>query len=171
VQVSGVSGQEKKNAEAALTLPAGIVRNDRVDQRWLLRFVDQVPGLVERALQPFGYYRSVVNTDLQETAELYLIKVQITPGTPVKVRQLELQLLGAGADEAELKDQRRRFPLKKGDVLHHELYENGKKELQRKAIDLGYLKAAFPSHKITVLPGEDAADIELTLDTGPLYLF
>lgn len=171
VQVSGMSGQEKKNVEAALTLPAGIVRNDRVDQRWLLRFVEQVPGLVERALQPFGYYRSVVKTGLQETAELYLIEVQVTPGIPVRVRQLELRLVGAGADEAEMKDQRRRFPLKQGDILHHEVYEIGKKELQRKAIDLGYLKAAFQSHQITVHPDEDAADIELTLDTGARYRF
>lgn len=171
VQVAGVSGQEKKNVEAALALPPGIVRNDRVDQRWLLRFVDQVPGLVEGALQPFGYYRSVIKTDLQETTELYLIDVQIAPGVPVRVRQLELQLVGAGADVAELQDQRRSFPLKQGDTLHHELYENGKKELQRKALDLGYLKAAFSSHQITVHPDEDAADILLTLDTGARYRF
>lgn len=171
VNVSGVTGQEKQNVEAVLELPPGIVRAGQVDRRWLLRFVDKIPSQVEKALQPFGYYRSEITTELQETADLYRIDVQVTPGVPARVRQLTLQLLGTGADEAELKAERRSFPLKQGDVLHHERYEAGKKVLQRKAIDLGYLKAAYTTHRITVYPTEDAADIELELDTGALYRF
>jgi len=171
VLVSGLTGQEEQNVEAALALPPGIVRDGQVDRRWLLRFVDKIPNQVEKALQPFGYYRSEITTDLQETDDLYRIDVQVTPGDPVRVRQRALQLLGAGADESELQAERRSFPLKQGDVLHHELYEAGKKSLQRKAIDLGYLKAAYTIHRITVYPDEDAADIELELDTGALHRF
>jgi translocation and assembly module TamA len=171
VKVSGMTGQEKQNVEAALGLPPGIVRDGQVDLRWLQRFVEKVPGLVERALQPFGYYRSVIKTDLQETTDVYRVDVQVTLGAPVRVRQLALRLTGAGAGEAELNTERRRFPLKQGDVLRHDLYDAGKKALQLKAIDLGYLKAAYPSHRITVHPDEDAADIELELETGPRYTF
>ncbi len=171
VNISGLTGQEKQNVEAALALPPGIVRDGQVDRRWLLRFVDKIPSQVELALQPFGYYRSEVTTDLQETENLYRIDVQVTPGDPVRVRQRILQLLGAGAEVSELQTERRGFPLKQGDVLHHERYETGKKELQRKAIDLGYLKATYTTHQITVYPDEDAADIDLELDTGALHRF
>ena len=171
VKVSGLAGQEKQNVEAALGLPPGIVRDGQVDYRWLQRFVDQAPGLVARALQPFGYYRSVIKADLQETAELYQVDVQITPGTPTRVRQLLLRLSGAGVDEPELKALRRSFPLKQGDVLRHQLYDEAKKELQLKAIDLGYLQAAYASHRITVHPDEDAADIALELETGARFRF
>ena len=171
VTVAGVSGQEKQNVEATLELPPGIVRDGQVDQRWLLRFVDQIPGLAEKALQPFGYYQSEIETDLQEMAELYRIEVQITPGVPVSVRQMSLQLTGAGADEVELKKELQIFPLKHGDVLRHEFYDEGRKNLQRKAIDLGYLDARYTYHRVTVYPEEVAAEIELKLDTGARYRF
>jgi translocation and assembly module TamA len=171
VGITGVTGQEQENVEAALGLPPGIVRDGRVDQRWLLRFVDQVPGLAEKALQPFGYYRSEIDANLEETADLYRVEVQVTPGDPVRVRQLDLLLTGVGADEAGLKKKLGSFPLEQGDVLRHEFYEEGRKELQRKAIDLGYLDAVYTKRQVTVYPQEGVADIELELDTGARYRF
>jgi translocation and assembly module TamA len=171
VGITGVTGQEQENVEAALGLPPGIVRDGRVDQRWLLRFVDQVPGLAEKALQPFGYYRSEIDANLEETADLYRVEVQVTPGDPVMVRQLDLLLTGVGADEAGLKKKLGSFPLEQGDVLRHEFYEEGRKELQRKAIDLGYLDAVYTKRQVTVYPQEGVADIELELDTGARYRF
>jgi translocation and assembly module TamA len=171
IVVVGVKGQEQENVEAALGLPPGIVRDGQIDQRWLLRFVDQIPGLVEKALQPFGYYRSEVETNLQETADLYRLEVQITPGAPVRVRKLDLRFTGVGADETELKKELSLFPLSQDDVLRHEYYEEGRKDLQRKAIDLGYLDAAYTNRQVTVYPEEEVADVELTLDTGVRYRF
>ncbi len=171
VNISGVTGERKQNVDAALQLPPGIVRNGKVDQRWLLRFVDQIPKLVEQALQPFGYYHSVVEAELQESVELFRVEVRIAPGDPVKVRSRELLVLGPGAEESELKEAIRLFPLKQGDVLRHDYYQEGKKVLQLKAIDLGYLKASYQSHQITVHPDEGAADVDLVLDTGARYRF
>ncbi len=171
VTVAGVKRQVKKNVEAALGLPPGIVRDGQIDQRWLLRFVDQIPELAEKALQPFGYYQSEITTDLQESAELYHIEVQITPGDPVKVRKLALRLTGPGADEAKLKKERKNFPLKLKDALRHDFYEEGKKALLLKAVNLGYLKAAYTINQIKVYPEEGAADIELELVTGVRYRF
>jgi len=171
VTVAGVAGQEKQNVETALILPTGIVRDGQVEQRWLLRFVDQIPGLVEKALQPFGYYQSQIQTNLHEMSAVYRVEVKVTAGEPVRVRQLDLQLTGVGTNEVELKKELQLFPLKRGDVLRHQLYEEGKKALLRKAIDLGYLDALFTSHKITVLPEAYSADIALVLETGVKYLF
>lgn len=171
VTVNGVSGNKKKNVEAALGLAPGLVRDGQVDQHWLLRFVDQVPGLAEQALEPFGYYRSEIEVNLQETDEVYLVNVQVAPGVPVRVRELSLRLTGAGSDKSELKKELRTFPLKKGATLRHKFYEKGKVDLQRKAIDLGYLDAAYTIASVTVYPDEDAADIELELVTGERYRF
>ena len=137
ILVSGVQGQEKKNVEAVLGLPPGIVRDGQVDRRWLLRFVDKIPERTEKALQPFGYYRCEVKTQLKENPNLYVVKVQINPGSPVKVRKLSVRLSGAGADKTKLKKERSSFPLKQDDVLLHGLYERGKKALQQQAVDLG----------------------------------
>ena len=171
VSVAGVSGKKKKNIETALGLAPGLVRDGQINQHWLLRFVDQVPGLTKQALQPFGYYRSEVETSLQETDEVYHINVQVTPGAPVRVRKMDLRLTGEGSDKSVLKKELRMFPLKKGDVLRHKYYDKGKVDLQRIAIDLGYLDAAYTSASVTVYPDEEAADIELELDTGARYRF
>ena len=171
IKIDGVKGKKLQNIEAAIGLPSGIVHDDQVDKRWLLRFISQIPALAEKSLQPFGYYRSEIKTDLQETDKDYLIHVQVTPGVPVRVRQLDLRLIGAGSDKPVLRAELRRFPLKQEDILRHEPYDEWKKEMQRKAVDLGYLKAAYTSSQITVHPDEDATDIDLELDTGELYRF
>ncbi|MCD4689136.1 MAG: outer membrane protein assembly factor, partial [Desulfuromonadaceae bacterium] len=66
LEIEGVSGAELANVQAALAFPPGLVQNETVDQRWLQRFVDQLPATVNKALQPFGYYRSNIETELQE---------------------------------------------------------------------------------------------------------
>jgi translocation and assembly module TamA len=171
IQIVGVKGAMKDNVVAALALPSGIVREEKVYQRWLLRFVDQVPELVEKALQPFGYYRSDIKVDLKEQGDSYLVNVEIKTATPVRVRFLDLWLFGAGVEEKELQKEKRFFPQQSGDILHHETYEDGKKALRQKAIDLGYLKAAYSKSRVTVHTEEGVADIEMTLDTGALYKF
>jgi translocation and assembly module TamA len=171
IQVVGVKGALKDNVVAALSLPSGIVREGKVYQRWLLRFVDQVPELVETALQPFGYYRSEIKAELKEQDDSYLVNVEIKTAAPVRVRYLDLWLVGAGVEEKELQKEKRFFPQQSRDVLHHETYEDGKKALRQKAIDLGYLKATYKKSRVTVHAEEGVADIEMTLDTGPLYKF
>jgi len=171
IQVVGVKGALKDNVVGALALPSGIVREGKVYQRWLLRFVDQVPELVETALQPFGYYQSDIKVELKEQRDSYLVHVEIKTTEPVRVGSLDLWLVGAGVEENELQKEKRLFPQQSGDVLHHETYEDGKKALRQKAIDLGYLKATYKKSQVTVHIEDRAADIEMTLDTGPLFKF
>ncbi len=171
ISVSGVKGDVKDNVVAALTLPPGIVRAGTIDQRWLARFIAQVPELVEKALQPFGYYRSEIKVALKEQGASSLINVQIVTLSAVRVRHLDVWLLGAGVEEKELLKEKSFFPQQGGDVFNHKTYEEGKKSLRQKAIDLGYLKASYKKSRVTVHVEEGSADIELELNTGPRYTF
>ncbi len=171
ISIAGVKGEVKDNVVAALELPPGIVRDGTVNQRWLERFVDQIPDLVNQALQPFGYYRSDTTVELKEQAETYLVDVKIKTAAPVKIRNLDLWLVGSGVEEKELLKEKVFFPQQPGDVLNHETYGHGKKALRQKAIDLGYLKASYKKNRVTVHVEEKAADIEMILDTGPHYTF
>jgi len=51
------------------------------------------------------------------------------------------------------------------------LYENAKKELKQRAIELGYLAADYEQHVIRVERRSATAAIELVLATGPLHRF
>ena len=172
VTILGLEGEALKNVQAALAIPAAMVRKDTLNLLWLKRFEKQTPEKVAAALAPFGYYSTEVTTRLEKTgSNRYLLEVKVDPGEPVRVYELHLEIKGAGANSKRLHRLISEFPLVRGDILRHDLYEEGKGALKSRAIDLGYLDAAFSRHEIRVNRGDLRADIELLLDTGPLYSF
>jgi len=110
ISVVGVKGAVKKNVVAALVLPPGIVREGKVDERWLLRFVDQIPDLVEKALQPFGHYRSDIKVELKEQGKSYLVEVKIVTEAPIRVRYMDLWFVGSGVEKKKRLKEKRNFP-------------------------------------------------------------
>ncbi|HEX6827950.1 MAG TPA: BamA/TamA family outer membrane protein, partial [Burkholderiales bacterium] len=78
---------------------------------------------------------------------------------------------GPGERESVLQALAAGFPLRKGDVLLQQKYEEAKGALQSRAQDLGYLDAAFPVHEIRIAKGAATARIDLVLETGEQYRF
>jgi len=172
IDISGLSGTRLQNVEAALTLPSGIVRDNIVEERWLERFAGKAPKLVADALEPFGLYRSETAVKIDKVDELtYRVMVSVNPGPQTTVRSLEIKLTGEGRQEKSLLNLIREFPLKQGGVLDHQLYKEGKLNLRLEASNLGYLQGAYSTHVIRVDLDQDAADVELVLDTGPRFYF
>ncbi|MGW8313709.1 MAG: autotransporter assembly complex protein TamA [Desulfuromonadales bacterium] len=172
LDISGVKDVRLDNVKAALALPPGIVRNGKVEERWLERFAGKVPKLVSDALQPFGLYQSETTVTIEQPDALsYRVVVKIDPGPQTIVQELTIKLTGEGSQEKSLRQLVRDFPLKKGDPLDHQLYEQGKLALRLETSNLGYLEGSFTTHVIRIDQEEDTADIELVLDTGPLFYF
>ena len=172
VIVSGVSGDALKNVKAALAVPPALVQDGVVNRQWLERFVSQVPERARRALEPFGYYDAKIRADLEQlTEKTWRIAVTITPGEPVRVAGVSVSLQGPGAGEEGLKKLAEAFPLKQGDILIQARYEEAKAALRSRAVDSGYLDAAYTVHEIRVAPAEYSAVIELELQTGQRYFF
>lgn len=172
IDISGLSGAQLQNVQAALTLPAGIVRDKVVEERWLERFAGQVPKLVAGALEPFGFYRSETTVKINKADDLtYRVMVSVNPGPQTTIRSLTIELTGEGRQEKDLLRLISEFPLKQGSPLDHQLYEKGKLALRLEAINLGYLKGSYTTRVIRVDPEQDAADINLVLETGPRFYF
>lgn len=172
VVVTGISGELEQNVEAALALPPGLVRDGEVDRRWLERFRRQVPDRVRTALEPFGYYTPEITVTAEEVGRDTLrLRVEVRPGEPVRVRRVRVDLRGPGDPPKALRELVRGFPLREGDVLRHDFYEEAKGALKARALDLGYLDADFAEHAIRVSRGEGWAEIDLVLDTGVRYRF
>lgn len=170
--ITGVEDEIRENVQAALALPSGLVRDGVVNLPWLELFREDVPQNVREALEPFGYYDAKVDTILQNPAENeYRLLVEVSPGTPVRVTDVSVRVIGSGAGEAALQRIANSFRLRKGDILLHSSYEKGKGRLQSKARELGYLDATFPVHEIMVSRAEASARITLEMDTGPQYRF
>jgi len=171
LELTGPEGEVRANVEAALAFPPGLVRDDRVDRRWLLRFVEKIPEQVTQAMQPFGYYKPVVRTRIEETDATYLVKVDIDPGEPVRVTKPQVEVTGPGAARGTLTRMAENFPLKTGTPLDQGVYERAKTELHNQALDLGYLDAVFSVHEIRIDLDALSAEIALELATGPRYFF
>ncbi len=172
IAIEGIEGEELKNVEAALALPLGIVKDGTVNEKWLERFKLQIPRKTMEALEPFGYYGPAVTVSSSlKDGDVHEVHVLIEPGEPVRVTSVSIKIEGPGENEEKLAGLAAAFPIHEGEALRHDVYETAKKDIRGRAIELGYLDADFSTHEIRVAPEELSAEIELVLETGPLYYF
>jgi len=171
IVVTGIEGDALKNVQGALVLPAGLVREGKVDQLWLERFAKQAVEITRTALEPFGYYNALVTVATEPAGENHRLLVRIEPGEAVRLTEVKVTVVGAGSGEKRLDRLVSKFPLNRGDVLLHQRYEEAKAALKIRAQELGYLDAEFSRHEIRVAQSNTTATIELVLETGEMYYF
>ena len=172
VVIEGIQGDALKNAQAALALPPGMVREGVIDRALLEVFRRQISEKVQKALEPFGYYEAQVSSTQEKGEEgQEFLRVKVIPGSPIRVASMIVRISGPGETNPDLKQLVAAFPLKAGDVLNQPKYEKAKEELRTKALNQGYLGSEYTSHVIRVDRGEHKAEIELILQTGSQYLF
>lgn len=170
VQVQGVDGALKDNVLAHLELNK-LKEDEGLNARWLKRLFARSEQQVRTALQPYGYYNPKVSSELTESGGKWLASYQVEAGNPVKISKLDIRWTGAGANESRLQEEVNQFRLKVGDTLDHAAYESGKNELLDEAFALGYAKAKLEQSQVRVDLPSDSAEIEIVVDTGPLYYF
>lgn len=172
IGIEGIAGDALQNVREALTLPAGMAEEGKVDRLWLEYFEQQGTTKVRSALEPFGYYNALVSTAIEDLGQgRYRLRFRVTPGEPVRLSDAEVSLHGPGAGEESLKALVFAFPLHRGDILLQHRYEEAKGRLLSQAQALGYMDAAFSQHEIRIAPAKTSARVELVLETGERYRF
>jgi translocation and assembly module TamA len=171
VVITGVEGEVRKNIESALTPPEGLVREKEIDTLLLDLFVREAPKKVREALEPFGYYEAEVQTSLERLPEGLRLTVRVNSGEPVRITSLKFSIQGPGAEDSRFRSGLPPFPLKEGEILRQDLYEEAKTAILDKAQSSGYLDAAYPVHRIALDLKKKSAVIELILETGHAYSF
>lgn len=162
VRVEGVSGALRKNVESWIGPKE---ETARMSWRALLQHVDEQ---ARGALQAMGYYHPEVRITREGEGEDAKAVVTITPGEPVRLRQVDVQFVGGGIPReiAEFIDS---DAPRTGDALHHGTYEGFKTSLLQQAMMRGYFKAAWRVQQVRVDTDANVADIELLLEPGPRY--
>ncbi len=123
------------------------------------------------ALRAFGYYHAEVSKTLTRDEDCWQVKLVLTLGPPVRVRQLDLQISGEAADDPEFQALSQTLPLQAGEILHHGHYEAIKSRLHNLALERGYFDAELSRHELRVDPAANSADILLSFASGPRYRF
>jgi len=170
VTVSGVSGPLYENimARLAINLQKDSERLTPIAVRRLHRQAEKDIGA---ALAPFGYYNPIISSSLKKDGDIFQALYTIDKGPPVIVQEVMLQVTGQGRYNEQLLQAISMFPLKVGDILHQESYEQGKKKLVYLALSEGFLDAAFTERALRINPETNNAVVQLVLDSGRQYLF
>ncbi|MGB6142818.1 MAG: autotransporter assembly complex family protein [Rhodanobacter sp.] len=135
------------------------------------RLYQRVPEQVRAALQPYGYYDASVTGELRQVGADWRVDVHVTPGEPVKVAKVELQLDDAAGRIAPIRRARRAIERLAGKTLNHEAYEEARDAMSAQLTANGYLDARLLTHRVEVNRGERRAVVKLAWEVGPRYRY
>lgn len=170
VSVEGLDGELLANVQALLSLKAPDLDPGLSEVRLRQLFV-RGRREIARALEPFGYYRPVIDADMARDGNDWRIRYRVDPGEPVRIERLRIQILGEGAEDPKLGAPVDKPGLAEGDVADHRRYEALKRRLMNRALDLGYLEARWQTSELRVDAAAGRAEVVLVLETGPRFLF
>ena len=173
INITGVDGAPQANIEARLSIARYRERDD-LDEDTIRRLSNRIIDEVKAAMRPFGYYEPQVSEEHRQSGRDWVFDIRVEPGTPVRIRKLEIGIFGPGADDPIFDSVRNQIALKPEARLSHESYEAVKGEMTRAAAANGYLDARLlgsADGHMVVDPAAHAVDIDLRLDTGPRYRF
>lgn len=162
--VSGIKGEPLKNVRAYLgALPSG--EQDR------LNFVASARGRVLNALQALGYYSADIAIDVQRTEPRWSMQIDVEPGEPVRIRDIDIQLLGPAASDETMVALVADPGFVAGDALHHGRFEDFRRKLLSTGQQRGYLDGEITRSRVEVQVEAGTADIFIHYDSGPRFRF
>ena len=174
--ISGLDEEQEQNATGYLSLAT--MPCDERPHRVRYAF-EAAPEEVAESLAPLGYYAPTIDSHLRFDTECWQAEFAVDAGEPVRIRELDLQLLGPGAEESSLQliANRLRSPisqkepglLEPGRIFRHDSYETAKSALRSGALSLGYFDGRLVRNDAMVDPAVHAADVHLHFETGVRY--
>jgi translocation and assembly module TamA len=170
IVVEGVDAHLETNILASLGIKR-LVGQGSLDSSRILSAHRRAPNEIERALQPFGYYRPIITSKIDEDEGAWTATYRVDPGSPVLLTEVIISATGPGEREPRIVDKLSHPDIQAGRQLNHASYEDLKAAIFTAALASGYLDAEFAENTIEVHPEDKTASIRLILDTGPLYRF
>ena len=170
VAIEGVDADLEANILATL----GIQRlqgQSNLDSSRVLSAHRRAADEIERALEPFGYYRPRISSTLEEEEGAWSASYTVDPGDPVILEGVLVSATGPGEADPAITAQLFHPELRVGLQLDHRAYEDLKARIFTTSLASGYLDAEFSESTLEIRPEEGQASVRLVLDTGPQYFF
>ncbi len=124
---------------------------------------------VTAAARALGFYELEYDAKLVRNKDCWGLNIQLTPGDPVLVTELRIEILGEGSQDAIFKPLYDKPGIKVGNRLNHGRYETLKARFSSLASLHGYFDAEFVQSQVSVNVAEKSAVIALVYDTGKRY--
>lgn len=162
--VAGIKGKSLRNVEAYLGPPPE-TDSDR------LNFISAARTKVENALQALGYYQSDITLTVQRTDPVWALDIQVEQGEPVRIRDIDIQILGPASDDEDITRLLDNTGFAAGDPLHHGHFEGFRKRLLSTGQQQGYLNGKITQSRVAVQVEAGTADVFITYASGPRFRF
>jgi translocation and assembly module TamA len=169
VEVEGLERDLERNVRRTLALVEEA--DEDLDAGRIRALHLRAPQQIEEALQPFGHYRPTVHAELAQDGDRWRARYVVDAGPVMRLERVDVQVLGEGADDPRFQELVRSFPLAAGDPLIHGRYEEGKRLLEERAAEAGYLDAEFAESVVRVDLDRYGAEVVVRYDSGPRYRF
>ncbi|MEO8160594.1 MAG: autotransporter assembly complex family protein [Arenimonas sp.] len=166
IEVRGLQPEMEANVRHRLSL-ASLLGRELGEQR-LDYLLLETERETRQALEPFGYFSPGIHVTPPPEGNGPLL-IEVSPGEPVRVRNSQIAVQGAGAEDPALAAAVAGFAPARGAVFDQVQYEASKARINRGLADRGYFDADFATHTVEVTRAEGAADIALGWNSGRRY--
>ncbi len=170
VRVEGVDEEAERNIRAFLQI-VRLSADDDVRADRVRRAHRRAPEQIREALEPLGYYRPQVDSELKREEDRWLATYTVDPGDLLRFTEIDVRLTGEGVDDGAFRQAVDNLAIGEGDRVHHGRYEQAKRDLQSLAVRRGYFDARWEMRRLLVDPAAGRAEVALHMDTGPRYRY
>lgn len=171
VQINGIEPQLEANVRSLLSIEQQ-KNHHLLSEGRLQRLHAKAPEEIRSALQPFGYYRPVIEKSLVQNADdAWTASYQIQAGPALTISELKLDFDASLQQDEAFQALIKNPPLKVGDVFNHAVYDDFKARLSKYALEQGYFNAQFTRHRVEVDLDSYTARINLQFSGGHRYTF
>ncbi|MCK6423522.1 MAG: BamA/TamA family outer membrane protein [Burkholderiaceae bacterium] len=162
-------------------------RQERITRGELLRLLAAAPAQTRALLETEGYFSSTVRALLPEgqaggpaDGSAVQVRLRVDPGPRTQVGEVALEIGGALAEAAAQGDAAARaltaqlragWSLPQGQPFTREAWDDAKTALLTLLRTQGYPAAGWSHSAARVQPARQVADLQLHLDSGPLFRF
>lgn len=164
--IDGVSADQEKNIRLKLS---ELCRQQDTQTLTEEAFYLATPNLVQKALQPFGYFHAKIQFLKQKIYNLPRDTIHITLGQPVKIHNITVTLQGDAQTDLFFASQIRTLSLQKGNTFNAKSYKQAKDQLTSLASTRGYFNAKIVLSQIKINLINNTADIHIIFNSGKRY--
>lgn len=171
IDINGVSNEIETNIRHYLSIEQQ-KEHALLSQGLLQHFHKKAPQEITLALQPYGYYKAEIKSELTQLSDqqwraIYTVK----PGPALPISELNITLTGEINNDIAFKNLIKKHSLHKHETFNNIKYEDLKRKLINLAAERGYFNAYFIEHRVDINLKSYDAKIHLNYDGSSRYRF
>lgn len=150
--------------------------NPRLNPREWQRLFNKAPQQIKALLETEGFFSAQVASKLEQSPGKNIAYFTVTPGPPVLIDKLDIQLAGAVAQQSDkpaqsLQTLRDSWTLKPGMQFKQESWTQAKRQLLTKLLVERYPNASVSESQASINQKNNTANLLIKIDSGPLVYF